>query len=66
MSNQTVQVLVIGTLDAKVAATDIVDGLIVNHEAAVRVLEGGMRSEDRVVWLDHGGGDLRGRVDAEL
>jgi hypothetical protein len=66
LCDETVQVLVVGTLNAQIAAADIVDGLIVDHETAVGVLKSGMRSENGVVWLDHGGGDLRGRVDAEL
>ena len=66
LSNQAVQVLVVGALDTQVASADVVDGLVIDHEAAVGVLQGGVGCEDRVVWLDHGGGDLRGRVNAEL
>ena len=66
LSDKTVQVLVVWSLNAQVAAADIVDGLVINHETAVRVLEGGVCGEDRVVWLDHGGGDLWRRVDAEF
>ena len=66
MSNEAVQVLVVGTLDAEVATTDIVDGLIVDHEAAVGVLKSGVSSQDRVVRLDNRSCDLRSRIDAEL
>jgi len=66
LSDQTVQVLVVGTLNAEVAAADVVDGLVVDHEGAVGVLKGGVGGEDGVVGLDNGGGDLRGGVDAEL
>jgi hypothetical protein len=66
LGNQTVEVLVSGTLNAEVAAADIVDGFVVNHEAAVGVLEGGVCGEDRVVRLDNSGGVLRSRVDTEL
>ena len=66
LSDQTVQVLVVGTLNAEVAAADVVDGLVVNHEGAVGVLEGGLGGEDGCEGLDNGGGDLRSRVDAEL
>lgn len=66
LSDQSVQVLVVGSLDAEVATADIVDGLVVDHEGAVRVLKGGVGGEDGVVRLDDRGGDLRGRVDAEL
>ena len=66
LSDEAVQVLVVGTLDAEVPAADVVDGLVVNHEGAVRVLQGGVGCEDGVVGLDNGGGDLRRRVDTEL
>jgi hypothetical protein len=66
LSDETVQVLVVGALDTEVPAADVVDSLVVNHEAAVRVLKGGVGGEDRVVGLDDRGGDLRGGVDTEL
>lgn len=66
LSDQAVQVLVVGALDAEVATADVVDGLVVDHEGAVAVLKGGVGGEDGVVGLDDGGGDLRSRVDAEL
>ena len=66
LSDQSVQVLVVGSLDAKVAAADVVDGLVVDHEGAVGVLKGSVGSKDGVVGLDDRGGDLGSRVDTEL
>merc|ERR1719203_338829 len=66
LSDQPVQVGVGGTLDVQVTAADVVDGLIVDHEGAVRVLQGGMGGQDGVVWLNNGGGDLGRWVDGEL
>jgi hypothetical protein len=66
LGDQAVEVLIVGTLDAEIAAADVVDSLIVNHEAAVGVLESGVGGQDRVVRLDNGSGDLGSRVDAEL
>ena len=66
LSNQAIEVLIVRTLQAQVAATDIVDGLIVDHEAAVGVLESSVSGQDGVVWLDHSSGDLRGRIDTEF
>ena len=66
LSNQTVQVGVGGSLDVQVTAADIVDGLVVNHEGAVGVLEGGVGGQDGVVGLNDSGGDLGGGVDGEL
>lgn len=66
LSNETVEVLVVRSLNTKVTATDIINGLIVNHERTVRVLQGGVGCEDGVVWLNDSVCNLRGRVDREL
>ena len=66
LGDQAVQVLKAGALNAEVATADVVDGLVVDHEGAVRVLQSGVGGEDGVVGLDNGGGVLRGRVDTEL
>merc|ERR1711976_779904 len=66
LANQTVQVGVGGTLDVQVPAADVVDGLIVDHEGAVGVLQGGMGGQDGVVGLNHSSGHLGGRVDGKL
>ena len=66
MADQTVEVGVGWPLDVQVAATDVVDGLIVNHEGAVRVLKGGMSGQDGVVGLHHCSGHLRSWVDGKF
>ena len=66
LSDQAVQVLVIGTLDTEATTADVVDGFIVDHEGAVGVLKSGVGGQDGVVWLDHGCRDLWGRIDAEF
>jgi len=66
LGDQTVQVLVAGALNAEVTAADIVDGLVVNHEGAVRVLESGVGGQNGVVGLNNGGGVLGSRVNTEL
>lgn len=66
LRNQAVEVLVTGALNSEVAAADIVDRLVVNHEAAVRVFEGGVRGENRVVRLDNRRAVLRRRVHTEF
>ena len=65
LGNESVQVGVSGSLDIEVTAADIVDGLVVEHDGDIGVLEEGVGREDGVVWLDDGGGDLRGWVDGE-
>lgn len=66
LGNKTVQVLKGRSLKAEVAAADVVDGLVVDHERAVGVLESGVGSKDGVVRLNDGAGVLRSRVDAEF
>merc|ERR1711894_868967 len=66
LSDQTVKVGVGWALDVQVTTADVVYGLVVNHEGAVRVLKGGMGGQDGVVGLNNSGGDLRGWVDSEL
>jgi hypothetical protein len=51
LGDETVQVLVVGALDAEVPPADVVDGLIVDHEGAVGVLQGGVGGKNRVVGL---------------
>jgi hypothetical protein len=65
LSDESVKVGVGGSLDVEVAAADIVDGLVVEHDGDVGVLEEGVGGEDGVVGLNNGGGDLRGGVDGE-
>ncbi len=59
LSDQTVEVGVGGTFDVQVAATDVVDGLVVDHEGAVGVLQGGVGGQDGVVGFHNSGGDLK-------
>ena len=66
LANEPVQVGVGGTINVKVAAADVIDGLIVNHEGTVRVLQSGVGGQDGIVGLNHSSGHLRGRVDGEL
>lgn len=66
LSDQAVQVDVVGALEPEVAAANIVDGLVVDHEGAVGVLQGGVGGQDRVVRLNNGDGRLRSGVDTEL
>jgi hypothetical protein len=66
LSDETVEVLIVGALEAQVATADVVDGLVVDHEGAVGMLKSGVGGQDGVVRLDDRSGCLRGRVDAEL
>ena len=66
LSNQTVEVLVVGPRNIQAATTDVVNRLVVDEECAVRVLDGAVGRKDGVVGLDNGGGNARSRVDGEL
>eukprot|EP00962_Isochrysis_galbana_P028381 scaffold8972_cov118-Isochrysis_galbana.AAC.3 len=65
LRGQAVEVGVRRALDVEVAAADVVERLVVDHESDVGVLEQRVRREDAVVRLDHRGRDLRCRVDGE-
>jgi hypothetical protein len=65
LGDQSVQVGVGGALNIEVTAADIVDGLVVEHDGDIGVLEERVGGEDRVVGLDDGGGDLGRGVDGE-
>lgn len=66
LSDQAVEVLVVGAGDIEAAAADIVDGLVVDEECAVGVLNGAVGGEHSVVGLDDRGGNARRRVNSEL
>merc|ERR1719336_551949 len=66
LTNQSVEVRVRWPLNIEVSTADVIDGLVVDHEGAVGVFQGGVGGQDRVVGLDHGGGHLGSGVDGEL
>mmetsp|Transcript_15830 Transcript_15830/g.51540 ORF Transcript_15830/g.51540 Transcript_15830/m.51540 type:complete len:418 (+) Transcript_15830:301-1554(+) len=65
LGEEAVEVRVRRALDVEVAAAHVVEGLVVEAEGHVRVLEERVRREHGVVRLDDGVGDLRRRRDAE-
>jgi len=65
LRDESVEVGVGGSLNIEVSSADIVDGLVVEHDGDIGVLKEGVSGEDGVVWLNDGGGDLRGWVDGE-
>jgi hypothetical protein len=66
LGDETVKVGVSWALNVEVTAADVVDGLVVHEEGAVRVLKGGVAGQDGVVWLNNSGGDLRSGVDSKF
>lgn len=65
LGNESVEVGVAGSLNAEVGAAEIVDGLVVEDDADIGVLEESVGGEDGVVGLNDGGGELRRGVDGE-
>jgi hypothetical protein len=66
LSDQAVEVLVAGPGDVQVATTDVVDGLVVNQEGAIRVLDGAVGGQNGVVWFHDRSGHARRGIDGEL
>merc|ERR550539_295774 len=66
LTNDFIQIGVRRTLHVEVSFADVVDGLVVDHEGAVGMLQSGVGGQDGVVRFDHSGGHLRCRVDGEL
>jgi hypothetical protein len=54
------------TGNVEVAATNVVDGLIVDQEAAVRVFNGVVGGQDGIIRLNHGGTDSGSWIDGKL
>ncbi|BAT13425.1 Os11g0247350, partial [Oryza sativa Japonica Group] len=65
LGHKPVEVGVGWALNVEGAAADVIDGLIVEQDSDIGVLKEGVGGEDTVVWLNHRGGDLRGRVHGE-
>ena len=66
LTNQAIEISVRGTLDIKITTAYIVNGLVINHERAIRVFQGGVSGENRIVRLHHCCGNLGGGVDRKF
>jgi hypothetical protein len=65
LGEKSVQVGVSGPLDIEVSSADVVDGLVVEHDSDISVLEKRVSGEHGVVGLNDGSGNLRRWVDSE-
>lgn len=66
LRDETVQVGEAGRGDSEPLLADVVNGFVVNHERAVRVLESGVSRQDGVVGFNDGVSHRRRGVHAEL
>ena len=53
LRHKPVEVGVGWALNVKGAAADVIDGLIVEQDSNISVLQEGMGGQDTVVWLNH-------------
>lgn len=53
-TDEPVQVGVARPFDVEISSADVIDGLVVDHERAVRMLQRGVGGQDRVVRLNNG------------
>ena len=58
LRDQTVEVGVGGPLNIQIPPADVIDGLVVNHESTVGVLQSCVSTEGRVVRLNNCSSDL--------
>jgi len=65
LGDQSVQVGLGGSLDVQVPPANVLDGLVVQQDAHIGVLQQGVGGQHAVVGLNHSGGDLRGRLHSE-
>mmetsp|Transcript_63511 Transcript_63511/g.105937 ORF Transcript_63511/g.105937 Transcript_63511/m.105937 type:complete len:411 (+) Transcript_63511:505-1737(+) len=65
LAQQSVQVGVGWSLNVQVAAADVINSLVVEHDSDIGVLQQRVGGQHTVVWLHDGGGHLRGWVDGE-
>jgi hypothetical protein len=65
LGDQSVQVGVGWSFNVQLSSADIIDSFIVQHNGNISVLKKGVSGQDRVVWLNNSGGNLRGWVDSE-
>ena len=53
LTNQTIQIGVSWPLNIQVTTANIVNGLVVNHESTIWMIQSGVGGQDRVVGLNN-------------
>ena len=66
LSNEAVEVVIVGAGNVEAATADVIDSFVVDEECAVGVLNGAMCGQNSVVRLDDRGRDARRRVNGKL
>jgi len=65
LGDQTIEVGVSGTLNVEVTTADVIQSFVVHLACDISVLQEGVYTEDTVVWLNNGSGDLGAGPDGE-
>ena len=52
LSNEAIEVLIVWSRDVEIAAADVEDGVVVDKESAVGVLNRRVSGKDSIVWFD--------------
>jgi hypothetical protein len=66
LSNQAVEMFVVGTGDIQVATANVVHSFVVNEERAIGVLDSAVGGENSIVRFDDGRRDTRSGVHGEF
>jgi hypothetical protein len=66
LADKSVQVGIGRSFNIQVAAADIIDSFIVDHESTIGMFEGSVGGQDGVVRFNDSGRDLRSGVDSEF
>ena len=53
LTNQTIQIGISWPLNIQITTANIVDGLVVNHESTIGMIQSGVGGQDRVVGLNN-------------
>ena len=53
LTNQTIQIGVSWPLNIQITTANIVNGLVVNHESTIGMIQSGVGGQDRVVGLNN-------------
>ena len=54
LSDQSVKIGVSWSLDVQLSSADIIEGLVIEHDSNVGVLEEGVGGKNGVVWFNNG------------
>ena len=66
LSNQAVQVFIIGPRNVQVTTADVIDCFVVDQKCAIGVFDGAVCRKHSVIGFDDGSRDPRGWIDDEF